>query len=638
MEDTWLPGYQILAAAVLKLFGLWQLGLLKALSALLGVAIAACVYGLAPNIRQARLAVGLLVLNPIFLFTSGSAVVEPLLTALLMAAALAAARGRMKLAALLAALACLTATKAWIWVAAAAAFVLIEAIRSRSAVGTRARAVAWAMPALGVLIFLQLGFAPAGHSMARGTVEVMSASARGSLPSGSLARLSELATTYGLAALPLFAFAVVGAFAAIRRHSAPLWRFVYVPAAVYLAAVFGLVAIGAYSGSHRYLYPALPAMALLAAAALDRYAGVVRVLTVGATALLAVAFLPVFTSFASDNAGLVAAGRASSGSPGMLLTDSPVAAYYSGKHPSDITGSGVLPLDRAQALGWLRAHQVNTLVLEDISYYRATMVFPELARGSAAPPFASLGTQGRYQVTGGKTVYVYSRGAARTFQSVYPGVDTDLLPMPAEGKTAQLAKGLVLRVGLSQAAGEGMGFGVPIVHYGDGWVYSRTSSDVDLSTPSSAIWRRTFQLDEIGGDATHNYQFVPIASRGEVEVTYTVDPTGISVVVKPLWLAPGYSEVGVLNEQSAEFNDFAADHQPTLVDKQFGNWVPVTGSWARLRSGSLGVEWSVPSLSGASLHGGRELVAPDFNWAGLDYIFPGRFTGAGYHINVKEAQ
>jgi len=638
MEDTWLPGYQILAAAVLKLFGLWQLGLLKALSALLGLAIAACVYGLAPNIRQARLAVGLLVLNPIFLFTSGSAVVEPLLTALLMAAALAASRGRMKLAALLAALACLTATKAWIWVAAAAAFVLIEAIRSRSAVGSRARAVAWAMPALGVLIFLQLGFAPAGHSMARGTVEVMSASARGSLPSGSLGRLSELATTYGLAALPLFSFGVVGAFAAIRRHSAPLWRFVYVPAAVYLATVFGLVAIGAYSGSHRYLYPALPAMALLAAAALDKYAGVVRVLTVGATALLALAFLPVFTSFASDNAGLVAAGRASSGSPGMLLTDSPVAAYYSGKHPSDITGSGVLPLDRAQALDWLRAHQVNTLVLEDISYYRATMVFPELARGSAAPPFASLGTQGRYQVTGGKTVYVYSRGAARTFQSVYPGVDTDLLPMPAEGKTAQLAKGLVLRVGLSQAAGEGMGFGVPIVHYGDGWVYSRTSSDVDLSTPSSAIWRRTFQLDEIGGDATHKYQFVPIASRGEVEVTYTVDPTGISVVIKPLWLAPGYSEVGVLNEQSAEFNDFAADHQPTLVDQQFGNWVPVTGSWARLRSGSLGVEWSVPSLSAGSLHGGRELVAPDFNWAGLDYIFPGQFTGAGYHINVKEAQ
>ena len=32
MEDSWLPGYQVLAAAVLKVSGLWQLGLLKVLS------------------------------------------------------------------------------------------------------------------------------------------------------------------------------------------------------------------------------------------------------------------------------------------------------------------------------------------------------------------------------------------------------------------------------------------------------------------------------------------------------------------------------------------------------------------------------------------------------------------------------
>ncbi|TMD73112.1 MAG: hypothetical protein E6I82_07320, partial [Chloroflexi bacterium] len=217
MEDTWLPGYHVLAAAVLKLFGLWQLGLLKALSAVLGVAIAACVYALAPNVRQARLAVALLVLNPVFLFTSGSAVAEPLLTALLMAAAVAATRGRMKVAALLAAFACLTSTKAWIWVAAAAAYAAIEAVRSRSAGGFRARAVTWAIPALAAVFFLQLGFAPAGHSMARGTVEAMSASVRGSLPTSGLSRLAELATTYGLATLPLIAFAVLGAVLAVRR-------------------------------------------------------------------------------------------------------------------------------------------------------------------------------------------------------------------------------------------------------------------------------------------------------------------------------------------------------------------------------------------------------------------------------------
>ena len=64
----------------------------------------------------------------------------------------------------------------------------------------------------------------------------------------------------------------------------------------------------------------------------------------------------------------------------------------------------------------------------------------------------------------------------------------------------------------------------------------------------------------------------------------------------------------------------------------------VSGSWARVRSAALGVEWSVPSISGASLHGGRELTAPDFDWAGLYYIFAGPFAGTAYHINVKEAQ
>src|SRR2546421_5105974 len=329
MEDSWLPGYHVLAAAVLHVFCLWQLGGLKVMSARLGLATAACVYLLAPNVRQARFAVVLLVLNPVFLFTSGSAVVEPLMTALVSGAALAAVKGRMKLAALLAAMACVTSSKAWIWVTAAAALALIAAIRSRAGLRRRATALGWAVPALGALVFLQLGFAPASHSIARGTVEVVSATARGSVPEGALGRIGELFTTFGLAALPLFALGAVGAGIALRRPAALHTRFVHVPALVYLAVIFGLVAIGAYSGSHRYLYPALPALALLSAAALDRHAhGAVRLLAVGATALLAVAFLPVFASFADHNAGLVAAGRAAAGSPDVLLTRSPAVASH----------------------------------------------------------------------------------------------------------------------------------------------------------------------------------------------------------------------------------------------------------------------------------------------------------------------
>jgi hypothetical protein len=315
MEDTWLPGYHVLAAGVLAVAGLWHLDLLKAMSALLGVVTAACVYRLAPNARQSRIAVVVLVLNPVFLFTSGSAVVEPLLTALLMGAALAATRGYMKAAALLAALACVTSTKAWIWVAAAACCAIFLAVRERTGRRTGARAVAWAIPALAVLVFLQLGFAPVTNSMARGSLEVMSASARGSIAPDGLGRVTELASTFGLAALPLLVFGALGAVVAIRARPARDWTFLFVPALAYLGVVVALVAAGVYTGSHRYLYPALPAIALLAAAALDRQQAFARVAAVAASGGLAIAFLPVFWGFGNQDDGLVAAGRAASASP-----------------------------------------------------------------------------------------------------------------------------------------------------------------------------------------------------------------------------------------------------------------------------------------------------------------------------------
>lgn len=209
---------------------------------------------------------------------------------------------------------------------------------------------------------------------------------------------------------------------------------------------------------------------------------------------------------------------------------------------------------------------------------------------------------------------------------------TALALMPtSQGKTAPLAKGLTIG---ATGTGEGMGFGVPIVRYPDGWVYSETSTTVQLS---SHTYRRTFWLDAIGGDAARDYRFVGIPARGAIEVTYSTDAAGVYVEANVLWLAPGYTQIGILNEQSALFDDFAADGQPTLTGADFGSWVSVSGSWARLRSQPLGLEWSVPALPNADLRAGRELELPDFNWAGLDYIFSGPFSGVTYHINVKEA-
>jgi hypothetical protein len=65
--------------------------------------------------------------------------------------------------------------------------------------------------------------------------------------------------------------------------------------------------------------------------------------------------------------------------------------------------------------------------------------------------------------------------------------------------------------------------------------------------------------------------------------------------------------------------------------------VPVTGRWARLRSAQFGVEWSVPALPGAELNAGRE-YQDDLDWAGLDYLFTGVFTGADYQVSVSQAR
>jgi hypothetical protein len=112
----------------------------------------------------------------------------------------------------------------------------------------------------------------------------------------------------------------------------------------------------------------------------------------------------------------------------------------------------------------------------------------------------------------------------------------------------------------------------------------------------------------------------------------------VTIAVRPLWLAPGYTQLAILNEQSAAFDDLAADGSPALHGKHIPNWTPVAGAWARLRSASLGMEWSVPSLPGAALYAGREQTAPDFNWSGLDYLFSAPFGGTEYHINVQEAR
>ena len=646
MQDTWLPAYHVLGALVLRLFGTWQLGALKALDVLIGVVTLAITYRLAGTRRRGLIAVALLALNPIFVLTATSAVAEPLLVLFLLAAAAAASERRFGLAAVFACLACLTGTKAWLWLGCV--LVVLGAESFLRGAGSRgvARRLAWVAPALALALALQATFGFASHSVARAAVEVGSATARGSLSGSLFVRGRDFIGYFALASLPVVALAPFGLWATLRRRQAADRSLLLVawPSLLYLGLVTALVVAGVYSGSHRYYYPALPGLVLAAAAATDRLRMPRALVPVAAAVVVAAAFVPVLNGLAADNRGLKAAGTNASGLPGGLLTDSPAAAYWSHKPPSEVYGSRVLPGGENAAADWLRSHDIGGLVLENIDYYRAHAVLPDLVRGRASAPFVDVGNEADYTVPGGKPVYVYELGNVAPF-AVAPGVQAQVRfdNQPASGKTAPLAKGAVLSVGGQEVAGEGMGFGVPIVQYPDGWHYAGHAAVTNVS-PTGVAWRKTFDLDTVGGDAAHGYRFQSAPSVGRVQVTYRVTAENINVEVRVLSLEPGVLKVGIYNEQSSAFDDFAYGRGPTVLGTrqgpEFGPWQTVSGDWARLRSASFGVEWSQRVAGNSELKAGRENAPPEFNWSGLDYIFGPDFAahGVDYDITVRRAR
>ena len=213
MQDTWLPAYSYFAAAVLRLAGWHQMGALKLANVALALITLALVRKLAATPRQGGLAVLLLALNPIFLLTATSAVAEPLILLALTASSASLLARRPALAASWAVIACLTGTKAWLWLFCALAVLAGGALLSRRGPALSRpllQRLAWAMPAVGLLLVLQLTAGQASHSVARAAQEVGSAVARGDLNPDPTARALSFLGYFLLASLPLVVLAPLG--------------------------------------------------------------------------------------------------------------------------------------------------------------------------------------------------------------------------------------------------------------------------------------------------------------------------------------------------------------------------------------------------------------------------------------------
>ena len=281
---------------------------------------------------------------------------------------------------------------------------------------------------------------------------------------------------------------------------------------------------------------------------------------------------------------------------------------------------------------------VGTVVTENIDYYGMAGVYPALVRGIPTAPFKSLGDEAAYTVPGGKRAFAYSLPPEGICAWVTGGVLADLNPAtePRVGKTASLAKGLVLVTPAGPTSGEGMGFGAPLVRYPDGDYFSGTATVADRSTPDAHLWIKTFELDRRGIDSDRS--FVAAPSRGEVVVTYRVGRGVVDITVNAAGLAAGYLEVVVLNEQSSRFDNFA-DSTGARIGGALGPWRPVVGAWGRFRSGTLGFEWSLPRPPAAEgVYAARELRRPGIDFSGIEYVFGPGFSATEYQLSVSNAK
>ena len=90
----------------------------------------------------------------------------------------------------------------------------------------------------------------------------------------------------------------------------------------------------------------------------------------------------------------------------MLLTESPISAYYSGYPPDRMLGSRYLPANRSAALTFIE-QDVAYVVYVGVPYYPLRILFPELQNGTSTPDFRMLYDAGGTQV-GWHAVYVYT--------------------------------------------------------------------------------------------------------------------------------------------------------------------------------------------------------------------------------------
>jgi hypothetical protein len=231
-------------------------------------------------------------------------------------------------------------------------------------------------------------------------------------------------------------------------------------------------------------------------------------------------------------------------------------------------------------------------------------------------------------------------------------------------ETGSLQKGLVLTLDGKELIEEGIGFGVPVVKYGDKTFFS-TKAEVSTTKNRSAVTltkvyildtvslkkfgqsryiddtiyssiRKTFQIlylrhkkliplfnktMELRDLANIKTEFVTVKPRGKVRVTYSFQPSTISIQVDYSGVDLNKcQEMLVLNEQgSSVFQKYVDSNGLTLRASKIGAWEKVAADNASLCGSKGEISFRVRKVAGAEIFRGWEQTKKRFSWAGLSY-------------------
>lgn len=252
--------------------------------------------------------------------------------------------------------------------------------------------------------------------------------------------------------------------------------------------------------------------------------------------------------------------------------------------------------------------------------------------------------------------------------------------------TSRLQKGLVLIANGQELVEEGVGFGVPVLKFGVKTIFPGAielaglngSQDQELT----AVYRMNLEEKLIGQNLqsvqsrslyriknhlADVYRHIPATRRPltamsnalrlgfgwrttfeeagcnyPVKVHYVVDRQAgiISVVVDTADLPQAdITEVVVMNEQGARYFDTYSDSSGAFLQGEaIGSWDEVTAESASFVNPTHRLAFTVPTIAGARLFRGRELIGSRLAWSGFGYSFPPTIERIGYQVRIERLQ